>query len=74
MTSEPDRGALDRAEWERLWQEHWTLDANADDEQEFLAEDRTPEIEKARLGRIMLIAATGMACQIATTKTPKPTS
>ena len=53
MTSTPDRGALDRAEWERLWHEHWTLPADADDEQEFLAEDRTPEIERDRLARIM---------------------
>jgi uncharacterized protein (TIGR00730 family) len=52
VTSGPTRGAIDRAEWERLWQEHWVVPAHADSEQEFLAEQRTPEIEKARLARI----------------------
>ena len=53
MASEPERGPLGRAEWERLWQEHWVGPARPDSEQEFLAEQRTPEIEKARLARIM---------------------
>jgi uncharacterized protein (TIGR00730 family) len=46
------RGALDRAEWERLWQEHWVRPAHPDPEQEFLAEARSPEADKARLARI----------------------
>ena len=52
MASGPERGPLGRAEWERLWQEHWVEPARPDSEQEFLAEQRTPEIEKARLARI----------------------
>jgi len=43
---------MDRAEWERLWQEHWDRPAHPDAEQEFLAEARSPEAEKARLARI----------------------
>jgi len=48
-----NRGALERTEWERLWQEHWGRSALAGPEQEFLAEQRTPEAERARLDRIM---------------------
>ena len=48
----PDRGPLDRAEWERLWQEHWLAPAHADAEQELLAEARSPEHDKERLARI----------------------
>jgi uncharacterized protein (TIGR00730 family) len=48
-----NRGALERTEWEQLWQEHWVGSALAGPEQEFLAEQRTPEAEKARLDRIM---------------------
>jgi len=49
----PDRGPLERAEWERLWQEHWLAPAHAADaEQELLAEARSPEHDKERLARI----------------------
>ena len=50
--SRPDRGALDRAEWERLWQEHWLRPAVPDAEQELLAEARSPEHDGERLARI----------------------
>jgi uncharacterized protein (TIGR00730 family) len=46
------RGALDRAEWERLWQDHWVEPANADTEQEFLSENHSPEADRQRLSRI----------------------
>ena len=51
-TSRRPRGALDRAEWERLWREHWVGAAVPDAEQELLANERSPEADKARLARI----------------------
>jgi hypothetical protein len=51
-SSQPTHGALDRAEWDRLWEEHFVKPGLADPEQEFLAESRSPEAEKARLERI----------------------
>jgi hypothetical protein len=51
-SSQQMRGALARAEWERLWEEHFVKPGLADPEQEFLAEARLPEVEKARLERI----------------------
>lgn len=51
------QGSLDRAEWERMWQEHWIgpalRDGKPDAEQQFLSASRTVEVEKQRLGRIM---------------------
>lgn len=55
----PSRGAVDRSEWEQIWRKHWVRSALADPEQEFLAENRTPEAEKARLDRIMEEFETG---------------
>jgi uncharacterized protein (TIGR00730 family) len=52
VESTQGRGALDRAEWERLWQEHWVKPAHPDAEQEFLAEARSPEADRERLARI----------------------
>jgi len=46
------RGALDRAEWERLWQDHWVTPALADTEQEFLTENHSREADRERLARI----------------------
>ena len=49
---------LDRAEWNRLWREHWSGPATGEGakmgaEQEFLAQTRSPAKERERLGRIM---------------------
>ena len=35
-----------------MWDEHWVRPAHADVEQEFLAESRSPEADRARLARI----------------------
>lgn len=48
---------IDRAEWERMWQEHWigpaSTDRKPDSEYQFLSASRTPEEESKRLDRIM---------------------
>lgn len=48
---------IDRAEWERMWQEHWigpaSADRKPDAEYQFLSASRTPEEEGKRLDRIM---------------------
>jgi hypothetical protein len=48
---------IDRAEWERMWQEHWLgpslADRKSDAEYQFLSASRTPEEEGKRLDRIM---------------------
>jgi uncharacterized protein (TIGR00730 family) len=49
---------LSRAEWNRMWEEHWSGPATGQDvkmgaEQEFLAETRSPAKERERLNRIM---------------------
>ena len=45
---------LARAEWNRMWEEHWSGTAvKAGAEQEFLAQSRSPAKERERLGRIM---------------------
>ncbi len=49
---------LGRAEWNRMWQEHWIgpaagKDAKMGAEQEFLAQSRSPAKERVRLNRIM---------------------
>lgn len=52
-----DHRNLDRAEWERMWREHWIGPAlqrkRPDVEQQFLAASRTPEVERRRVERIM---------------------
>jgi hypothetical protein len=45
----PLRGALDRAEWERLWQDDWVSPALADPEQAFRTENLPPEADRERL-------------------------
>jgi uncharacterized protein (TIGR00730 family) len=52
MAERPMRGALDREEWERIWDEHWLAPAVPDAEQELLAEARSPEHDRERLARI----------------------
>jgi uncharacterized protein (TIGR00730 family) len=54
-TKKQDR-RLDRAEWNRMWEQHWAApaaDAKSTEEQEFLAESRSPAKERERLDRIM---------------------
>jgi hypothetical protein len=51
--SKKDSRRLDRAEWERMWQEHWIGPAlrsvKPDAEQQFLSASRTPAVERQRL-------------------------
>lgn len=48
---------IDRAEWDRIWREHWVAPAQQgrrpDEEQQFLSASRAPDVEKRRLERIM---------------------
>ncbi len=52
-----DRRIADRAEWDRMWQEHWIGPAmkkrTPDAEQQLLSISRSPEVEKKRLSRII---------------------
>ena len=56
-TAKQDSRRLDRAEWERMWREHWIgparMEKKPDAEQQFLSASRTPEVERKRLSRIM---------------------
>lgn len=50
---------LDKAEWDRMWREHWMVTspastaADKNSETAFLADDRSPAAERERLDRIM---------------------
>ena len=52
-TKQPGKRQLERADWEKLWLEHWVAPAQQgakkDAEQDFLATSRTVEQEKQRL-------------------------
>jgi uncharacterized protein (TIGR00730 family) len=62
-TKQPNKRTLDRAEWERLWLEHWVAPAEAggkkDAEQELLASSRSLDQEMKRLARITKEFETG---------------
>ena len=56
-TKTKDDRRIQRAEWDRMWEEHWIGPAmktkGADAEQQLLSESRSPEVEKKRLSRII---------------------
>jgi uncharacterized protein (TIGR00730 family) len=56
MKNKEDRRIADRAEWDRMWQEHWIGPAlkkkAVDAEQQLLSSSRSQDVEKKRLARI----------------------